>query len=664
MAARRVPRAVHWTLVALAAWCAVRELSILTGIGDAQHGLAFSKAALWTVAISASLLCMARAARGTERLPWLLIGSGGLLWALGDVYWGVVLADKDVIPVPSLADAGYLLFPPLVFAGLCGLVRSRRRGAPRTLWIDGVTAALAAGSVSAAIVLQVALQTTSGDVLAVATNLAYPLSDLILLGLVVTAVALGGWRLDRTWATLGAGVLLFWVADSAYLVTVAQESYSYPGPADTGWTLSLVLLATAAWQPAGAAAAARRSGGVRVAVLPLLFALMGLGVLIVGAIGDLNPLAVALAALSLLAVLVRLLLTLRENAAMLAASRHEALTDPLTGLGNRRALTRELEQRLAAGPAAPPFVLALFDLDGFKHYNDSFGHPAGDALLERLGGKLAAHVAAAGRAFRMGGDEFCAVLEGSEADALGAAAGATLAEQGEGFAIGASFGAVSVPGETDEPAEALRLADGRMYARKHSGRVSADRQSRDVLLRVLAERNPELSDHIDGVADLAADVAVRMGLDDAAVALVRHAAELHDVGKIAIPDAILSKPGPLDEAEWAFMHRHTLIGERIVLAAPALRGVAGLVRASHERWDGTGYPDRLAGEDIPLGARIVAVCDAYDAMVSARPYQHALPEAQALAELCRCAGGQFDPAVVQAFVAVRTEVRDRPAVAA
>ena len=133
MAAPRVPRAVFWALVALATWCAGRELSILTGIGGAEHGPIFAKPVLWTVAISASLLCMARAARGTERVPWLLIGSGSLLWALGDVYWGVVLADREVIPVPSLADAGYLLFPPLVFAGLCGLVRSRRRGArPRS----------------------------------------------------------------------------------------------------------------------------------------------------------------------------------------------------------------------------------------------------------------------------------------------------------------------------------------------------------------------------------------------------------------------------------------------------------------------------------------------------------------------------------------------------
>jgi HD-GYP domain-containing protein (c-di-GMP phosphodiesterase class II) len=131
---------------------------------------------------------------------------------------------------------------------------------------------------------------------------------------------------------------------------------------------------------------------------------------------------------------------------------------------------------------------------------------------------------------------------------------------------------------------------------------------------------------------------------------VRQAATLHDIGKAAVPDAILEKPGPLDEHEWTFMRRHTIIGERIMQAAPALSAAAPLVRSSHENFDGTGYPDRLARDEIPLGARVIAVCDAYDAMVSDRPYRAALSHAEALAELRRCAGTQFDPAVVRAFV--------------
>jgi two-component system, cell cycle response regulator len=588
--------------------------------------------------------------RGREGLAWGLIGAGSLLWACGDVYWTLVLADNAVIPVPSVSDAGYLAFYPLVFAGLCLLLRARVEGAPKTLWVDGLTAALAAGAMSAAVVLQAVLHTVGGNALGVATNLAYPIGDLILLAVVVVAFALRGWRADRTWALLGLGIVLFWIADSYYLVTVANETYTYPSMFDGGWTSCLVLFSAAAWQPARRTVAAQDSGATRFTAFPIAFASLGLGILVLAALGSLNSLAVVLAAASLLAVFARLVLSLRENAGMLVASRHEALTDALTGLGNRRALTRDLD-RVAGGQRAGA-VLALFDLDGFKHYNDSYGHPAGDALLQRLGAKLAAHVAGAGTAYRMGGDEFCVLLaDGAAPDEEAAACAGALSEQGDGFTITCSFGAIAVPGEAQDAGEALRIADQRMYAHKHNGRSSARNQSRDVLLRALAERNPELGQHISGVAELAEAVARGLHLDEEQVDHVRHAAALHDVGKVAIPDAILDKPAALDEAEWEFIRRHTIIGERIVAAAPALRQVAALVRSSHERWDGGGYPDALTGEEIPLGARIVSVCDAFDAMVADRPYRSGMDAADALAELERCSGTQFDPDVVTAFAA-------------
>ena len=143
---------------------------------------------------------------------------------------------------------------------------------------------------------------------------------------------------------------------------------------------------------------------------------------------------------------------------------------------------------------------------------------------------------------------------------------------------------------------------------------------------------------------LARGVARRLGLPPDEREIIARAAELHDIGKMAIPDAILSKPGPLDDREWRFMRRHTIIGEDILNAAPALQPVAALVRASHERWDGTGYPDGTAGEEIPEGARIVAVCDAFSAMVQERPYQPGLTVSEAVAEIERCAGEHFDPA--------------------
>jgi diguanylate cyclase (GGDEF)-like protein/putative nucleotidyltransferase with HDIG domain len=652
-------------LALLVGWTVLREAEV-GPLRPLLHGPAFGKAAYWVVVIGASVLTLirARSLGGREGLAWGLIGLGSLLWASADVYWTLVLADNAVIPVPSVADAGYLALYPLVFIGLCLLLSERIDGAPRTLWVDGLTAALAAGALSAAIVLQAVLDTVGGSPLGVATNLAYPFGDLILLAVVVAAFALRGWRADRTWMLLGIGIVLFWVADSYYLVTVANETYTYPSLFDGGWTACLVLFSVAAWQPTRRAVIAQDRGAARFTAFPIAFASLGLGILVVAALASLNAVAVLLAAASLLAVFARLILSLRENAGMLVASREEALTDALTGLGNRRALNRDLE-RITSG-RRDPAALALFDLDGFKHYNDSYGHPAGDALLQRLGAKLASHVHVTGSAYRMGGDEFCVLLPldpAGDAEAQAADAAAALTEHGDGFGITCSFGGVAVPHEAAEAEEALRIADQRMYAHKGGGRTSARNQSRDVLLRALAERDPELGEHISGVAELAEAVARRLDLDAEHVEHVRHAAALHDVGKMAIPDAILDKPAALDDDEWQFIRRHTIIGERIVAAAPALRPVGALVRSSHERWDGAGYPDNLVGEQIPLGARIVSVCDAFDAMVADRPYRAGMDAADALAELRRCAGSQFDPAVVAAFAAAWGEREVLPAAA-
>jgi diguanylate cyclase (GGDEF)-like protein len=317
----------------------------------------------------------------------------------------------------------------------------------------------------------------------------------------------------------------------------------------------------------------------------------------------------------------------------------------------------DLERQVAAASAEQPAGLILFDLDGFKAYNDTFGHPAGDALLVRLAHRLSERMEGRASTYRMGGDEFCVLVAGGPEAVQAASVDSAdaLSESGEGFTITTSFGVVLVPSDTGDAPEALILADRRMYANKSRGRASAGHQIANVLMRVLSERNPDLAAHLDDVSRLSDDVSRRMGLPDEDRMAVIQAASLHDVGKTAIPDELLNKPGPLSDEEWEFMRQHTVIGERILSAAPALCEAARLVRASHERFDGTGYPDGLAGDDIPLGARIVAVCDAYDAMTSDRPYRRALGAEQAIAELRLCAGTQFDPAVVEAFSAAIDE---------
>lgn len=662
MGDRSHPRLHLVALAAVGLWLAVFELNLLTGAFP-HTGLLLGRSSHLVVDFGSGLLCALAAwrRRGPARLAWMLVAVGTICWAAGDVYWTAVLSQKDAIPVPSVSDFGYLAFPLLAFAGLARVLTARVHGAPRRMWVDGVTAALAVSAVAAAIVVPGFVGSIGGDWKSVATNVAYPLSDLILLGLVVAAMAVRGWRFDWSWALAGVGIVSFWAADSHYLVAVAQGGGGFPDPWDAGWDFAFLMLSVAAVVPVPVAVAAREGRGRRRAtILPLVFGATALGVLVYAGLGTVTPTAVVLAGLALFAVGVRLYIAFADNTTMLEATRREAFTDALTGLGNRRALTQDLERAIAgATEGGEPIVLALFDLDGFKHYNDCYGHPAGDDLLVRLGGNLARCVQGHGRAYRMGGDEFCALLRPRLArpTLVAANAAAALRERGEGFDIGSSHGFVVAPAEVTDPAEALRLADQRMYAQKHGGRKSAGSQSRDVLLRALAERNPDLGEHLSQVAELAVAVATKLGLPAAEVEQVRHAADLHDVGKVAIPDAILDKPGPLDDEEWVFMRRHTVIGERIVAAAPALAEVAFLVRASHERHDGGGYPDGLKGDEIPLGARIVSVCDSFDAMVADRPYRAALPEDVALAELERCAGTQFDPAVVAAFRAALADLR-------
>jgi diguanylate cyclase (GGDEF)-like protein len=331
-------------------------------------------------------------------------------------------------------------------------------------------------------------------------------------------------------------------------------------------------------------------------------------------------------------------------------SHEDASTDALTGLGNRRKLFADMDQRAVAFDREQTLA-AIFDLDGFKAYNDTFGHPAGDALLARLGSKLAAAVLGWGSAYRVGGDEFVVTTSAAEGERLLATAQSALSEQGPGFSIGCSSGWTRIrAGSSFE--DALHVADQRLYASKRSGRGDAATGAKDALLQVLAEQNADLVTHLGHVAELAALTAMSLGLSPTQVGLTRLAAELHDIGKSAMPASILEKPGPLDAAERWFMQRHSEIGERIAAATPTLKPIAHLVRAVHERPDGKGYPDGLELQEIPIPARIIAVVDAFDAMTHDRPYQRAVSGERALAELRRHAGTQFDPTVVEAFASV------------
>jgi diguanylate cyclase (GGDEF)-like protein/putative nucleotidyltransferase with HDIG domain len=351
-----------------------------------------------------------------------------------------------------------------------------------------------------------------------------------------------------------------------------------------------------------------------------------------------------------------------------------ALTDPLTGLGNHRhfheRLQRDLDQAEARGTT---LSVCLVDIDDFKHVNDTFGHPVGDEVLAQVATRLRS----GGEAFRLGGDEFALLLAGrNEYEALGVAnlvlqrIADIEFEQVDGLTVSAGIATFPVHGL--DRSELVRLADSALYWSKRHGKGRAtiyrdasvdlgdlrrlgdehDRQSRFLaaagLARAVDARDAYTGEHSAEVGELAARIAGRMGLPTEETELLRLAGSLHDVGKLAIPEDILRKPGPLSEAERLVLERHPQIGFRM-LDSLGVEPVATWVLHHHERWDGSGYPNRLAGPQIPLGARILFVADAYDAMTTDRVYRGRLSDNAAVRELERCAGTQFDPEVVQAF---------------
>ncbi|MDX6667192.1 MAG: hypothetical protein QOK04_572, partial [Solirubrobacteraceae bacterium] len=620
------------------------------------HGLdKFARDWLYDALIVASaVFCLTRGALvREERLAWLMLGLGLASWSAGEIYYTAVLAGQHNPPYPSLSDALQLGFYPATYIALGLLIRPRVREYGAGVWLDGVIGALAVGALGCAVLVEAVLKSTGGAGLAAATDLAYPICDVLLLALVIGAMAVTGWELiGRAWTLLAAGLVATAIADGIFLVQSASDSYVQGTVLDALWPAATLLVGYAAWHKPRRARA-NAVAGWRMLVFPVVFALTALGLFVYDHSHHLNDAASVLAALTLVAVLARMGMTFGENLRMLKKSRHDALTDALTGLGNRRKLLDDLRVELATATESSPRLLMLFDLDGFKDYNDAFGHPAGDALLARLGDSFETAVSPYGKAYRLGGDEFCALVAPSSPDnqAPVAAATAALSEQGEGFQVGASVGTTLVPEETQDPEYALQLADRRLYDNKNGGRRrSASQQTRDVLLQTLRERVPDLSDHLNDVTRLAVAVCRRMQLDPDELNDIARAAELHDIGKVSVPDAILEKPGPLDDRELAVVRQHPIVAERILSAAPAMVAVAKMVRASHERFDGTGYPDGLAGDEIPLGARIIAVCDAFHAMTTSRSYHDLATLEEALGELRRCAGTQFDPLVVDAFV--------------
>jgi diguanylate cyclase (GGDEF)-like protein len=582
----RPTRLERWLLAAgvvLLAAVVLRNLGVVPPVLAGAWNEAYTGVELVTIAV-----CGLRAfrSRGAERLALAVLGGGLAAYAAGDVYYTVALSDLPLPPYPSLSDAGYLIAYPAAYATLVLLLRASAPRLSPILWLDGIVCALAGAAVGAALVFGV-VASTDGSFATVVTNLAYPLGDLTMLAFVIAVMVIAGRTAGARWLLLALAFGTWAIGDGIYLYQSAVGTYREFTLLDTCWPGAFLLMAFAVCRPAARFDDRRLRSGML--LLPASFTLIALGMLALDHYVGINEFALWLATGSVAAAVLRFVLTFRENLRSLDAREQEAATDALTGLGNRRALLGELERLAAEARADRPVLLALFDLDGFKAYNDTFGHPAGDALLTRLGRNLRAAAADAGAAYRMGGDEFCLLArDAGDFGTLLARAADALSETGERFAIRCSHGAVLLSGEGTTPAEALRIADQRMYENKRGGRLTSDETVHQLLLRVALEHDGELREH---VAELAEAVGRELGLGDDELTELRRAATPHDNGTVEIPDAILHAPRPLDDSEREYMREHPIIGERIIGAAPGLAGVARTVRSSHER------------------------CDAYDAMV-------------------------------------------------
>jgi len=373
---------------------------------------------------------------------------------------------------------------------------------------------------------------------------------------------------------------------------------------------------------------------------------------------------------------------LRERNRQLLSARAQAATDGLTGLPNHRAFHETLRQEVARARLEGRQVgLIMLDIDTFKGINDSEGHQAGDDILRRLAATISETVAPH-KAYRYGGDEFAVLMLQS-----GCGAAAVMAERVRHALenlrpdgkppVTISLGVSCLGSAASSADELVYGADAAMYWAKAAGRNRVGEwhllieQSADgrvpwyltdrvvrapdavtALVAALAAKDPDTSAHTERCSWYTAELSAELGLDQEQASIVRLGSLLHDIGKIAVPDEVLFKPGPLNDNEWVQMKRHPVTGLHILSRIPSIAAATPAVLHHHEHFDGSGYPDGLAGDAIPVASRILLVTDAFDAMTTDRPYRKAMPVEVAIEELTRHRGGQFDPEVVDAFLRI------------
>ncbi|MBA3261223.1 MAG: GGDEF domain-containing protein [Thermoleophilaceae bacterium] len=423
------------------------------------------------VGIGVPALCLARVLLvPVERGAWLAFTVATGAWAGGNAAWPVVVSGLDPIPAPSVADFFWLAFYPAAFAGLMLLIRRRLHRLPASLWLDGLVACLTFAAFGAAFLVTPIVDATGGATAVVATALAYPVSDAVLLAVVAVLLAASGWRPSRGMALIGAALLTQIVVDSVYAYQAAVGTWRGNGLLDTGWLLVSVLIAHAAWtRPEPTREVGLRGGWVL--AVPVVCGLALVGLHLYGDHLGAPELALAIASGGLIAAFLGTAEAARESHHLLELATH----DPLTGLLNHREFHASLRRTLQGAAREGSVVsLMLFDLDGFKDVNDLRGHAEGDRLLRSCADAIVRLRRPDDVAGRLGGDEFGLILPGAgptNAIAIGERVAQAVAGLDKGF--GVSFGTASWPADGPSIEMLMLRADVALYAAKKHARAES-----------------------------------------------------------------------------------------------------------------------------------------------------------------------------------------------
>lgn len=639
-----------------------------------------------------------------------LLAVGVLLFAIGDLIWAYeeIFLNRTT-PFPSPADFFYLGAFPVVMAGIMLTPVDRQKASSRArIALDGALMTLIATAFSWFFVIGPTIESGGKSLFHTLLSAAYPLCDLLIVACVVMLwMRVNDPLVAHAFRIIAVGLLFIIVADTLFSFIEIQQAYEAAYDiVDISWVIGFVVSCLGILvmqsrrdevapmrQPATATSGSQGRSQLIQSLLPYGLVPLEIPILLYcwfspenGAreigILVLNCMMVGVVALRQIVSNAETATLQRETMEYARRLEQLATTDPLTELANHRTLMSTLDQEIERAERYGRHVSILFlDLDHFKTINDSLGHPNGDAVLTEVAHIISTTIRGVDTAGRWGGEEFLIILPEADREAA-----TTIAERvrssiasrtfaiGGGAHITCSIGVATYGIDAHDRDLLVSLADEALYAAKRLGRnqvrtagdpattgVFADGAGHDhrdeislvgmtgALTSLVAARDQYTSDHSDEVGKLAMQIAVTLGLTASEAQTIGQAGQLHDIGKVAVPDAVLRKPGPLTPEEWSMMRLHPVVSAEVISHVPALRQLVPIVRGHHERFDGGGYPDGLRGEDIPLGARILAVVDSYSAMTTDRPYRPARSSAWAMDELRRNAGSQFDPAVVAAL---------------